>query len=987
MHDILIFSDLHLHMWKQFGRDRETGLPRRFKEQLHILEQIIGICKERHIKHVLFGGDFYHKTGEVATECLNWGMWFFRKLEDHGITYQITRGNHDLVVRQQSDWYHSSVHMFDRGHATDLCKIKTLHYDEPNSEIKGYDIVVAHRTPAGCKVNNYTFSDGYDWKTLAANNKLVLFGHIHQRQQLSDNCWIIGSPMHFNFGDEGDRGLWLVDSQNPTVPEFVKLRYPEFKTVTTRAEIKNDYDYYRVIGEEADPAENVIQIVEPVYYEEKIKADSLEGMLAEWVALQGKDASLLTRLNEIGINQITSKARNIIDGFLHSINIKNFLSISDMSYDYQTGVNLVIGVSDMFDSNGSGKTTAVGEALYWCLFGKTSKGLTGNDVVQHGAKDCSVEIVITAGEDLFIVTRSRKFGLAIVDGSGKDLCAGRLASERQNVLLEILGFDEVLFTICAYFSQENLTLLSQFSDSDKTNFVTKLLDFDMFDVLYDSCHKRIHQLEADLQESIGTEEKENNNIRLIESKLEIHNRVLSEIDAKQEELQKAIVCYSNQKSDLLSMEIPSIDIDTEGHRLQDTLRDLLNEEESITEHFKTLAADLNGEVTVIESKIREVSSVINTWSSQKMFNEQIIAREKKYLGDIRSKAENVLCTSCGSIVTESSKEVLCLEHTTALSAAETTLSQVVAALSEQTAKKKHLESALQKKKEEAYEINEEYRNAVKDLGIAKSATSDQINDLQKKKSDIENQKKMLDMQRRQIESDISRCEKEYRESCDKSVSLLSTIEKLCEEKLQSEALITRLTSRRFGIEASRSDMEFWKESFSTKGIRSMLIDRFCNRFNKIVGEVLSSVSGGEMSLELTPSKELKSGEMRNKMGMKICLDGRQVQYQSLSGGEKRRLDFSICLSLNKWVAERYGVKQGILGIVIFDELFSFLDKLGEETIAHELMTMANERCIYVISHTPELSSYADRVMYIIKSKGVSSLSITEASSNASMILS
>ena len=67
----------------------------------------------------------------------------------------------------------------------------------------------------------------------------------------------------------------------------------------------------------------------------------------------------------------------------------------------------------------------------------------------------------------------------------------------------------------------------------------------------------------------------------------------------------------------------------------------------------------------------------------------------------------------------------------------------------------------------------------------------------------------------------------------------------------------------------------------------------------------------------------------------------------------------------------------MFGLVILDEVFSFIDRLGEETIASFLYQLGLTRTILVISHTPELESYGYRVWKVIKERGVSRLERNE----------
>ena len=124
-------------------------------------------------------------------------------------------------------------------------------------------------------------------------------------------------------------------------------------------------------------------------------------------------------------------------------------------------------------------------------------------------------------------------------------------------------------------------------------------------------------------------------------------------------------------------------------------------------------------------------------------------------------------------------------------------------------------------------------------------------------------------------------------------------------------------------------------------------------------------------------KKLKSGEERNKLDISVIMNDVERKYESLSGGEKRRVDVAVCLALNEWAGRKYSNQDGFLGLAILDEVFSYIDRAGEETIASFLYNLGFTRTVLVISHTPELASYGYRVWNVIKENGVSELQTNE----------
>jgi len=91
-------------------------------------------------------------------------------------------------------------------------------------------------------------------------------------------------------------------------------------------------------------------------------------------------------------------------------------------------------------------------------------------------------------------------------------------------------------------------------------------------------------------------------------------------------------------------------------------------------------------------------------------------------------------------------------------------------------------------------------------------------------------------------------------------------------------------------------------------------------------------------------------------------------YQSLSNGEKRRLDIAIQLSLHDYVHIYCSMK---INCCFIDEVLDTLDEIGVNNIT-EVLKMKIEYCnltsIYVITHNNELKDQFDRIITVTKNR-------------------
>ena len=840
------------------------------------------------------------------------------------------------------------------------------------SKYVGYDIIVAHKTPLGARVGNYQFNNSgcVDWRPLAANNKLVFFGDIHQPQKLADNCYVIGAPMQFNFGDVGDRGMWVVDTDDWSV-KFVELKSPKFITVDTIDGVdKNDkYNYYRVLhSDKRIESNNIVSVVVPEHFDERIKSDNFDGILNEWLTINEKDNNYLEVIKDILVDK-SATVKTFIKDKLLSVGMTDFMSIKHAVYQVDNGFTLIVGDTDEFDSNGAGKTNSV-DAICWCLFGETTKGLTGTDVILDKPvrqNDCHVTLVT----DGYTIHRSHKRGLTILsEAKSCDLAEGLRKPDRQKLLEEqILGFDKNMFMSACYFSQENLVMLTGMGDKDKTNMITNLLGFDVYDDLYSKVHEKIKLFESDIDKNDDEGNSINNKIIIVKSKIDDCDEKIGEINAD-------IKSYNEKISDYVAVVVSDTN----------TLNDLMNAPNDEESNFDNIIAvidkcnndisDKNNTIELLSNKLKDegnrkfdLSKSMASISKEIDINNSNIDKLRLELDKLKSLKFGEKCDKCGSVIDESNVNMFKTEKIDKINTIEThnndlnkeynrlndELSLIINSISSNEKEIRNCREIVDKDRKKISESNDEKNRIISSSKIRKNKIVDiqsgidrmniTISEYKDRIVELTNRLDSTVKQKRVLDDDVAKYNKELNE-------IKSKIDKLNN-----------------GV----SMLEFWKNAFSPKGIRVLLLDRFCNDFNLIANDYLSMISNGVMSVIINPKSTIKSGDERNKLSIDVSVNGQIRKYEALSGGEKKRVDISLCLALNKWTSVKYDIENGILGITIFDELFSFIDRIGEESIGAVLNVEGRNRAIFVISHTPELGSYANSRMTVIKRNGISSI--------------
>lgn len=267
----LAFGDYHLRDGFILGRPR---LP--VGERL--LYDVWKHAALRGVKHVICAGDFLDKKNNPPLEVL---LTLHRALKQAkevlGLTVWWLRGNHETPDREAPNT--SVMHLF-----ADVAEIistervavidGTIFYFLPwyperefirkaeqmatlaAADSRKAQVLIAHvglnegRTSASniqlpTKVSvRHLHPDRYD---------LVLLGDYHMHQQVAENAFYLGAPIPHTFGDEGCRGIWLVDTDDVSMESLAPISpVPRFNqwTVNAASDLPlpgyNAHDYNRI---------------------------------------------------------------------------------------------------------------------------------------------------------------------------------------------------------------------------------------------------------------------------------------------------------------------------------------------------------------------------------------------------------------------------------------------------------------------------------------------------------------------------------------------------------------------------------------------------------------------------------------------------------------------------------------------------------------------------------------------------------------------
>ena len=264
----------------------------------------------------------------------------------------------------------------------------------------------------------------------------------------------------------------------------------------------------------------------------------------------------------------------------------------------------------MVGPNGIGKTMAL-EALTFTLYGMTSKGQRGDDVVNNVVgKDCHTWVKFKLNDDNYRVDRYHKYtklgNTVILNKNKVDIKKG---SKEVIPEIERLIAPRKLFTNTLMFGQKVKDFFTDLVDSDKKEIFRMILALDIYQILYKITDEKI-KTAKELMEELGTKIKvntgllidANEQLKLLEKQkqefLIEQTKQIQEIKAKIEDNERIKATWEET---LKPLRESNSDVDEAKTKLQ-TLNNSL---ESLSKNRENISKDLENQKAL---KIAEVET-------------------------------------------------------------------------------------------------------------------------------------------------------------------------------------------------------------------------------------------------------------------------------------------------------------------------------------------------------------------------------------------
>lgn len=594
------------------------------------------------------------------------------------------------------------------------------------------------------------------------------------------------------------------------------------------------------------------------------------------------------------------------------------------------------------DSNGAGKSTIL-EALYWCLYGKTSRGLTGDAVVNNvTGKDCFVRVRIQDGDDEYVVERWRKMsrngkksGVAVYrydDDDPVDLSKGT-DKMTQEVVNGVVGCSEEVFEAAVYAAQESMPDIPKMTDRQLKGLIEEASGIELVEAAYQIARDRAREEKARVETLRANLERDKERVADQRARIENYERQRLDWDAQREDRVKAAKAKLVDAANAAKAAAVERDKVDEA-AVKDAIEARLNERDKVDEKLDGLKAE--GEESLrLSAEVTKARGLVDRYLGDKRRSEGVIKGYEREAQD----SEERIGTPCG----ECGKEITADD-----------LKAVQDAIQRKWKQEEEVLAGLEKKIETAKNHLAKCERAYDKHQAGLTDTSDLAEERRKIEKALSALRDALRMRER-CQDRLDELKRTARFHSDrlKEVEAESNpfIDMINEGEAKLRDLVEAEDERRSQhVEASKS-LEIANavvEVYGPKGVRAHILDTVTPFLNDRTAHYLGTLSDGRLEAVWSTITLNAKGEARENFSLDVKKDGGGSSFAALSGGEKRKVRLSCALALQDLVASR-ATKP--INIWLGDEIDVALDPAGLERLMSILEMKAREKgTVLVVSH-------------------------------------
>ncbi|EPK0124519.1 TPA: AAA family ATPase [Klebsiella pneumoniae] len=627
-----------------------------------------------------------------------------------------------------------------------------------------------------------------------------------------------------------------------------------------------------------------------------------------------------------------------------TLEVENFMALANAKVELdQRGLVLIQGVNagdSSAASNGAGKSTLM-NSLMWCIYGETSHGVKGDDVLSTGhEKNCRVKVTIEDEGKRYAIIRHRKHkefkNRLIVRGEDGDMTKGK-DSLTQEFVERLIGASKEVFMASIYASQEAMPDLPGMSDKNLKTIVEEAAGVDRLTKAYAIARERANAAAARME---TTKTKMDACLSLVESaQNELESAKTSSEAWERDRSERLDVA----RADLVGAEVTLTEVEMELRSLPEQIRDTENaigkEREKLAskEEHDAKLVKVRGAITDIRASIR-ITENIQKEAMQR-------ARALKVKAEEVNTKVGEPCPTCG--------KAYCLEDLSTVKEsfveqARSEISQAQASATSVAKYQEHLEKALK--------IESSLVASTPDV----SAIISRIEQLTKELGTLRHREKEVVA----VEALVARARSEVDRITKETNPFLAVIKRHEESLAANKSNYGVLKTELKNIQEQALLLDKARQVYSPAGVRSHILTSVTPFLNAQTAEYLNTLSDGNIVAEWSTMESTKKGEWRDKFNISVRKIGASKTFQTLSGGEKRKVRIACSLALQDLVASRASKN---IELFIGDEIDDALDTAGLERLMGILEAKARERgTVMIISHKEMKSWFREIITVEVK---------------------
>ena len=631
-----------------------------------------------------------------------------------------------------------------------------------------------------------------------------------------------------------------------------------------------------------------------------------------------------------------------------NITAQNFMSFRELSLDVPDSGLIFVGGevkgSSVTSSNGAGKS-ALFEALCFGLYGKTLRGSSASEIANWASpRNCLVQIQFFDDHDkVYTVRRYRNHkeeGNALYILRDDDDITSQDSRATQELIEAIVGMSWMVFSTAVVFG-EKAQRFTEAKDSEKKAIFDEILMLQRYQDALKALREDLKKLRDTRTALMAGATSAGSTHEAALRELDEAATAVAELELSRESSQGQLTVIAYEL-DRLRTERDDVDanlqlaqqerdaLDANNRELMTTVTEADRNRLRVSEKASRPAIEKRMEITRLTEQITETEAKV------------------KALGKLHGKES---CPTCLQPISAHSMESVNAHYQQQLTALRDRHVAASAALIKLQQEEREATAEASKMLNDIMAIKTDIDGKLRRIIVAITTTSAKARDLGNRVSQLERQQDSLTMR--------------YEE---RKLALEQQVERAAQRVERCAAEYNEKIAAVAGSEIDEVYLKFWEEGFGNQGIKSFLLDEILPALNDRVGYYASALMGEGTRIEFDTESTLKGGGLRDKFDIRIMRDDIKVDYVACSNGERRRIDVAILLALQSLVYERNAAG---CNLMVLDEVFDSLDRVGVEKVVSLLADEAKDKVIYVISHLNEMRDYFENEVIVSKIDGVS----------------